>query len=95
MIKINPGPSLRDFVVTFLTELDFDEDEAMDDLIAHVSQYVNGPWTETQMTFIEPTERERLESMKKYITWRLENSTAGRIKTQLKESKHVTETASA
>ena len=95
MNKIIEGPMLKKCVVTFLRELDFDEDEAMADLIASASAYVHGPWPEGLIPHLEATEQERWDSFKRYIKWRLENSVAGRIKSQLKEQCHVAEVQSA
>ena len=87
MINIKPGEQFKRFVITFLRELDFDEEEALDDLVAHANAYVNGPWSEAQKSIIEPTEQERWESYKRYIAWRLSTSTAGRIKEQLAQER--------
>ena len=89
MIKINPGPTLKRFVLTYLRELDYDEDEAMDDLIASANAYVHGPWPEALKPFLEASEAERWESYKRYIKNRLDASTAGRIKAQLAEERRA------
>lgn len=80
MIKISEGPLLRKFADCFIGQLDYDRDEAMNEVITWVSNYVNGPWTEAQKLIIEPTERERLESIKKYIDWRISTSVTAKAK---------------
>lgn len=80
MIKISKGPLLEKFANCFISEMDFDRDEAMTEVINWVSQYVNGPWSETQKPVIEATERERFESIKAYIKFRVENSVTERAR---------------
>lgn len=89
MINVKPGPMLKRFVVTFLRELDYDEDEAMDDLVASALAYVNGPWPDALKPFLEASEAERWESYKQYIKNRLDGSVAGRIKAQLAEQRRA------
>ena len=89
MIKINKGPMLQRFAETFGQELDFDGCEALDDVVQWVSEYVNGPWPQELLPYLEQTERERFDSIKQYILMRLENSTAGRIKAQLANERNA------
>ena len=49
-----------------------------EEVLQWVMDYCNGPWPKGME--VEPTEKERLESIKKYIEWRLENSLTERVK---------------
>lgn len=75
-MKITKGPMLERFAQTF--EIDLEE------VIDWVNAYVNNP---ELFQNAEKTERERLESIKKYITWRMENSINARIRASIAADK--------
>lgn len=52
-------------------------DAGIDEVLEWVNNYVNKPGL---LEMQEPTEAERLDSIKCYILWSLENSTTERIK---------------
>ncbi len=77
-MKITKGPMLEEFANTF--EIDIAE------VLDWVNSYVNNP---EMFPHAEATERERLESIKRYITWRLENSINARIRAQIADKREA------
>jgi hypothetical protein len=45
-----------------------------------VNAYCNGPWPDSLIPHLEPTYKERLESIKAYIKWRVDESMTERVK---------------
>jgi hypothetical protein len=80
MIKISKGPTIEKFALCFISGLDYDQDEAINEVINWISGYVNGPWSETQLTFIEDNEKDRLKSIKQYMEFRLKHSVTQKVK---------------
>ena len=77
MIRIvEPGPLMIEFAACYGCE----EKE----VLQWVLDYCNGPWPESLIPHLEKTEKERLESIKKYIDWRLENSLSRKIKAEMR-----------
>ena len=69
-MNITKGPTLQKFADIFGISID--------EVVAWVNGYVNTPET----SFVGPyeaTEAERFSAMRKYIDWRIETSTHGRI----------------
>lgn len=73
------GPVMKEYAACFGCE--------EKDVIAWVNQYVNGPWTKEQA--VEPTEKERLESIKGYIEAMVQASLSRKIKREMKEKKEA------
>lgn len=61
---------------------------SVEEVVEWVSAYVNGPWADWLIPYIEDTEEQRLEFIKGYIRDEIANSTTGRIRAinQLKEA---------
>jgi hypothetical protein len=77
MIHIpEPGPKMKEFGDCF--GIDHEE------VLQWVLDYCNGPWPESLIPHLEKTEKERLESIKKYIDWWLENSLSRKIKAEMR-----------
>ena len=83
MINIKTGPLIKKYAAIYLHRLDYDMDEAERDVCNWINDYVNTP----EGLDKEPTEKERLDAIKAYIQWRVEDSVTGRIKKRLKEAK--------
>lgn len=76
-MKISKGPMLEQYALLI--------GENIETVVEWVNNYVNHPG---EITTQEATEKERLESIKEYITREIENSVTHRIKSQqrLKEA---------
>ena len=74
-MKITKGPLLQKYGDCFGVPVD--------EVIEWVSGYVNGPWPESLIPQLEPTEQERLTHIKAYIASEVKNSVTGRIKADL------------
>lgn len=68
-MNITTGPILKRYSDVF----DITEAEVLD----WVNKYVNEP--EKHFPAYEPTEKERLESIKRYIDWRLSNTSWAKV----------------
>ena len=75
-MNVTKGPMLELFATVFSIPVN--------DVVAWVNTYVNHP---EQTTNPEPTEQERLHSIKEYITMRLGNTSDGRIKSSIRQAK--------
>jgi hypothetical protein len=71
-MKISSGPMLQRYATVFGMPIE--------QVVEWVNGYVNTPAEYAPLVKYEPTEKERFESIKAYIQWRLDNSTDGRIK---------------
>ena len=77
-MNITPGPMLK----RFSKIIDVGEDE----VVCHVSNYVNHPELATNP---EATEKERFESIKAYIQRRIENSSNARISRSIEQGRRL------
>jgi hypothetical protein len=75
-MKIAKGPMLERYALLI--------DEKVEIVLEWVSNYVNCPGL---LPMQEPTEKERLESIKGYITRQIENSTTERIRNSINSEK--------
>jgi hypothetical protein len=75
-MKVTKGPMLEKFAKAF--------DMKLDDVLEWINAYVNNP---ELFPKAEETEKARFESIKRYITWRLENTTEYRIRASFEERK--------
>jgi hypothetical protein len=75
-MNITRGPMLERYAAVI--------DEQIDVVLEWVNSYVNKPGL---FPMQEPTEKERLESIKGYITRQIENSTTERIRNDIKAKK--------
>ena len=75
-MRITKGPMLEQFAALI--------DEDINVVLEWVNNYVNKPGL---IDIQEPTEKERLDSIKCYILFRLHDSVTGRIKASLAEKK--------
>lgn len=84
-MNITKGPTLQKFADIF--------DIAIDEVVAWVNGYVNAPeknYTEQHRAgLVEATEKARFDTMRKYIDWRIETSTHGRIERSIAESQRL------
>lgn len=71
-MKITAGATARAFADTFGVDLA--------EVVEWISTYVNGPWSDSLAALLEPTEQERLASIKAYIDMRLANSVTARVR---------------
>lgn len=72
-MKISKGPMIEKFAAMI--------DESVDVVLEWVNNYVNKPGL---LEIQEPTEKERMDSIKLYILLRIENSTENRIRQSIK-----------
>ena len=89
MINIKRGPTIEKYASIYVQSLDYDLDEAVDEVLEWVNCYINGPWNEAVKPFLEATEKERADYIKTYVKAQVDNSTTGRIKCQLKDAPHA------
>lgn len=75
-MKITRGPMLEKFANAFEVEID--------EVVEWVNAYVNRP---EEFKHAETTEKERFESIKKYISWRLDNTSEARIRASIAAEK--------
>lgn len=75
MIAIKRGPMLERYALIYNCPID--------EVVSWMNGYVNGPWVETLVPHIEPTEQERMDSIKGYVSGMISCSTYGRIKASL------------
>ena len=79
MIKISAGPSLVEYGACFGIPTD--------EVVEWVNQYVNGPWPESMKAHNETTEKERLSSIKAYISKELAGTLTAQIRNELAAEK--------
>lgn len=85
-MNIKPGPLMWEYAAVFGIVDEFGNPD-VDEIACWVSRYVNGPWDEVLHPYLEPTERERLESIRTYIEGELnERSIALRIRRERREA---------
>ena len=80
MIKIKRGPTIEKYASIYVQQLDFDIDEACDEVLEWVNEYINNLGEHR-----EATEEERKESIFGYIKAMIACSTYGRIKESLEK----------
>lgn len=78
-MKISKGPMLQRYSDVFGIPLE--------EVLAWVNGFVNHPEEYAPLVKYEATEKERFESMKAYIQWRLAHSTDGRIKADIQANR--------
>lgn len=79
-MNITKGPTLQRFAEIF--------DWTIEEVLEWVNGYVNSPETSIIGPY-EATEAERFSAMRKYIDWRIETSTQGRIERLSAESQRL------
>lgn len=82
MIKVRRGPTIERYASIYVQQLDFDIDEACDEVLEWVNSYINNPGP-----LREATEEARRDSIFKYIQDEIAASTYGRIKASLEKEK--------
>lgn len=75
-MKITRGPMLDKFATTFGIDIS--------EVVEWVNAYVNRP---DEFPKAEATEKERFDSIRKYINWRLDNSVNARIRASIQAEK--------
>jgi hypothetical protein len=79
-MKIRRGPTIEKYASIYVQQLDFDIDEACDEVIEWVNFYINNPGEHR-----EATEEARRDSIFEYIKSQIAASTYGRIKESLEK----------
>ena len=80
MIRIRPGKLLEDYAICFGVCDEFGRPD-MEAMLEWVNNYVNGPWEGER----EATEKERLESIRGYISAMVNDSVTRRIKASIEQ----------